>query len=99
MSANNVWYAKKVGNKWFGWDLNAEESVGDQKTHTRLVIPKIRINFTDHTEGQYAITSASSLEELEIALTEDSALGYAEYGLTTRPYLPKDGTPIVVIES
>lgn len=98
MSANNVWYAKKVGDKWYGWDLVAEETVGDEGDNARLVVPKIRVN---NPRGHYdsAIASADSLEELEIALIEDSPLGYAEYGLTTQPYLPKDGTPIKVIEN
>jgi hypothetical protein len=41
-------------------------------------------------------TQAETLSELESKL--DERWWYCEYGLTTQPYLPKDGTPIEVIE-
>lgn len=83
MSANNFYFARKIGDKWYGWDEMAEASMMD--TSGRV----LNIKSAD--------AEADTIEELEHKLDE-RGLGYAEYGLTTSPYLPKDGTPIEVVQ-
>lgn len=87
MSVNNVWIAKEYKGKWYGWDEMAEEDGNDAMdggVRTLLY--------------QTAIAEADSLQELETELEKRSYLGYAEYGLTTQPFLPKDGTPIKFLD-
>ncbi len=87
MSANNVWIAKEYEGKWYGWDEMAEENGDDAMdggVRTLLY--------------QTAIAEANSLQELEKELEKRGYLGYAEYGLTTQPFLPKDGTPIKFLD-
>ena len=85
MSANNFYFAHKQGKKWYGWDEMAE-AWGDHDEHNPVVL---------HTKN--ADATGRTVRVLENAL-DMRGLGYAEYGLTTQPYLPKDGTPIKVIE-
>jgi len=87
MSANNVWIAKEHNGKWYGWDEMAEENLDDAMDgHERKLL------------YQTAIAEADTLQDLELALTEKGYLGYAEYGITTEPRLPKDGTPIKFLD-
>ena len=87
MSANNVWVAKEYNGKWYGWDEMAEEHMGDAEDgHVRKLL------------YQTAIAEADSLRELKTELGKRGYLGYAEYGLTTQPFLPKDGTPIKFVD-
>lgn len=82
MSANNFYFAKEIDGKWYGWEDMAEESVVDDGVRTMSI--------------KRADATADTLQELERKL--DEICWYCEYGLTTQPYLPKDGTPIEVIE-
>lgn len=84
MSANNFYFAHQIGDQWYGWDEMAE-AWGDHGPENPVKLHLVRADAT-----------ASSLPELESKLN-DKGLGYAEYGLTTQPYLPKDGTPIEVV--
>lgn len=88
MSANNCFIAKEYNGKWYGWDEMAEENGND------AMDGGVRILMY-----QTAIAKADSLQELELELEEHGYLGYAEYGLTTQPYLPKDGTPIKFVDN
>lgn len=81
MSANNFYFAKEIDGKWFGWDEMAETWQEPGKP--------VKLHLC-------RATTAGSLHELENKLDEQG-LGYSEYGLTTHPYLPKDGTPIEVV--
>lgn len=83
MSANNFYFAKEIDGKWYGWDEMAE-AWGDHDEKNPVKFHLVRA------------TTADSLQELEQKLDEQG-LGYSEYGLTTQPYLPKDGTPIEVV--
>lgn len=84
MSANNFYFAKQIHDKWYGWDEMAEAWGDHDKDHpVRLHLVK-------------ADAVADSLTELERQL-DDRGIGYSEYGITTQPYLPKDGTPIEVV--
>lgn len=79
MSANNMYFAKQIDDMWYGWELNAEQSMEETSVKLRL---------------EDALT-APTLQELEEVL--DKRWGYTEYGLTTQPYLAKDGFPIEVL--
>ncbi len=81
MSANNFYFAKQIEDKWYGWDEMAE-TWQDEGEPVKLHLVRA--------------TVADSLQELEQKL-DNEGLGYSEYGLTTQPYLPKDGTPIEVV--
>lgn len=82
MSANNFYFAHQVDDTWYGWDEMAEESAADNGKRVLSLI--------------HADAMAKSLPELEEEL-DKRGLGYSEYGITTKPYLPKDGTPIEII--
>jgi hypothetical protein len=84
MSANNFYFAKEINGKWYGWDEMAE----DWGNHSKENPVKLHI--------MNASAVADSLYKLE-GLLDEQGIGYAEYGLTTQPYLPKDGTPIEVV--
>lgn len=81
MSANNFYFAKEINGKWYGWDEMAE-------TWQEYGKP-VKLHLVH-------ATTADSLQELESKLN-DKGLGYSKYGITTQPYLPKDGTPIEVV--
>ncbi len=83
MSANNFYFAYQIGNKWYGWDAMAE-AWGDHNADN-----PVELHFV-------SAECADSIQELEKKLDE-RGIGYSEYGITTQPYLPKDGTPIKVI--
>lgn len=83
MSANNFYFAHQIGDTWYGWDEMAE-AWGDHDENNPVKLHLVRA------------VSANSLQELEQKLDE-RGIGYSEYGLTTQPYLPKDGTPIEVV--
>ena len=88
MSANNCFIAKEHNGRWYGWDEMAEKHMGDvEDGHVRKLL------------YQTAIAEADSLQELETELEKCGYLGYAEYGLTTQPFLPKDGTPIKFVDN
>jgi len=82
MSANNFYFAHQIDDTWYGWDLMAE-AWGDHGIDNPVKVHLVR-----------AVT-ANSIHELENKLDEQGL--YCEYGLTTQPYLPKDGTPIEVV--
>jgi len=81
MSANNFYFAQQIGNKWYGWDEMAETWQDEGKP--------VKLHLVNAVE-------AESLQELEDKL-QAGGLGYAEYGITTQPFLPKDGTPIEIV--
>lgn len=81
MSANNFYFAKEIDGKWYGWDEMAE-SWKEPGKPIKLHLVRAVV--------------ADSIKELEDKLDE-RGLGYSEYGLTTHPFLPKDGTPIEVV--
>lgn len=83
MSANNMQFAKEIDGKWYGWDIMAE-AWGDHGIDN-----PVKLSLEN-------ATTADSIMELEEKLNEDSILT-AEYGITTQPYLIKDGTPIEVV--
>jgi hypothetical protein len=83
MSANNFYFAKEIDGKWYGWDEMAE-AWGDHDENNPVKLHLVRAVVAD------------SIEELEHKL-DDRGIGYSEYGITTHPYLPKDGTPIEVV--
>lgn len=83
MSINNFYFARQINDKWYGWDEMAETWQEPGKPI------QLRLSEADAT--------ADSIEELEQMLDE-RGMGFVEYGITTQPYLPKDGTPIEVIE-
>lgn len=84
MSANNFYFAHKEGDTWYGWDAMAE-AWGDHGENKPVKFHLVKADAT-----------APTIQELERKLDEQG-LGYSEYGLTTSPRLPKDGTPIEVV--
>lgn len=81
MSANNMYYAKKIGGTWYGWQTTAEQVVDDSNGVRKLLLCR----------AEEAKTLPALREQL------DAIYEYAEYGLSTEPYLAKDGTPIEVL--
>lgn len=81
MSANNFYFAKEIDGKWYGWHEMAETWQEPGES--------IKLHLVN-------ATVAGSLKELELKLDLEG-IGYSEYGITTHPYLPKDGTPIEVV--
>ena len=76
-------FAKEIDGKWYGWDIMAEAwGDHDEKNPVKLHLVHAEV--------------ADTIQELEEKLN-DNGLGYAEYGMTTQPYLAKDGTPIEVV--
>lgn len=55
MSANNMYFAELIDDKWYGWITNAEESMADKESRKLHLV---------HAE------SADTLEELERKLNE-----------------------------
>ena len=83
MSANNVYYATKIGKMYYGWDIMAE-AWGDHDDDHPIKLHLVHAEIAD------------SVTDLQSKLN-DAGIGYAEYGITFQPYLPKDGTPIEVV--
>lgn len=82
MSANNFYFAKEIDGKWYGWDEMAESWEEPGEP------VQLRIQDAVQADSVYDL-----VEKLD-----DKGLGYSEYGLTLSPFLPKDGTPIEVVE-
>lgn len=61
MSANNMYFAKQIDKKWYGWDTMAEQSVADKRTR-KLHLVKA--------------TVADNLIELELKLKKDHCAEY-----------------------